>query len=252
MNWGINIHFHNLHDHQGHKHISIASQSFLPLPLLLFVEENLYLTITLWSKYYWHHLDHGETEVQGGQEQASNPAKGKATPLMAHVRTLPRAHAPWTRRGPHGRLWALCRRMGSARAELGSGVPWPTGESWDAWCSMSQGRKLFPCPKRGRCGPGAHGELEDPLGPCPSLRARNAFNHKICSVDLYKYHIPSTAWGVSYVTFTEFEWELYGGEAAWFNLVSPWIFLETFWILCNYTICTLGLMSLFSWQNTLC
>ena len=106
----------------------------------------------------------------------------------------------------HGRLWALCRRMGSARAELGSGVPWPTGESWDAWCSMSQGRKLFPCPKRGRCGPGAHGELEDPLGPCPSLRARNAFNHKICSVDLYKYHIPSTAWDVSYVTFTEFEW----------------------------------------------
>lgn len=130
-----------------------------------------------------------------------------------------RAHAPQGACSldpprPTRKMWALGRRMGSARAELGSGVPWPTGESWDAWCSVSQGRKLFPCPKRGHCGPGAYGELEDPLGSCPSLRARNAFNHKICSVDLYKYHFPSTAWGVSCVTFTEFEWELYGGEAA--------------------------------------
>nr|CAI9712550.1 unnamed protein product [Rangifer tarandus platyrhynchus] len=63
--------------------------------------------------------DHDESEVQGGREQASDPADGKATPPVAHVRALPRAHAPWTRRGPHGRLWAQCRRLGSARAEPG-------------------------------------------------------------------------------------------------------------------------------------
>ncbi|CAI9178457.1 unnamed protein product [Rangifer tarandus platyrhynchus] len=71
------------------------------------------------SKYYRHRLDHDESEVQGGREQASDPADGKATPPVAHVRALSRAHAPWTRRGPHGRLWALCRRLGSARAEPG-------------------------------------------------------------------------------------------------------------------------------------
>lgn len=69
-----------------------------------------------------------------------------------------------------------------------------------------------------------------------------------------------TARGVSYVTFTEFEWELCSSVSkfcvyVWrgsggHDLTScHWIFLETFWILCNYTICTWGL---FSWQNTWC
>lgn len=178
---------------------------------------------------------------------------------MAHVHTLPRVHAPWTRCGPHGRLWALCRRLGSARAEPGQRGTRADRRELGCMMLCEPGKKALSLPRERalwtRCPWGARGtrgELDGPSGSCPSLSARNAFNHRIYSMDLYWYHFQSTAWGVSYVTFTEFEWELYGGEAAWFNLVSPWIFLETFWILCNYTICALGLVLLFSWQNTLC
>lgn len=196
-----------------------------------------------------------KTEVQGGQEQASNPAKGKATPRWhaAH------AHAPQGACSP-GRM--LLRPAAASMEDCGicaggwvlpglnprSRVPGPTEESWDANTLWAR-KELFPFPERGRCGPGAHGEVEDPGAPARA-GARNAPNHRICSMDLYWYHFQSTAWGVSSVTFTEFDGSW--GEAAWFNLVSPWIFLETFWILCNYTICALGLVLLFSWQNTLC
>ena len=246
MNWGVNIYLHNLHDHQGHKHIHCLPK-FPSTSIIIICARKFFLTVTLWGKYYPHHLDHDEKWASGRSGTGL-----RSSQRQSHAPDGPRVHAPqgacsldplWPPRKTVGfvqevglcQSWARAAGYPADRRELGCMMLCEPGKKA---LSLPRERALWTrCPWVAR---GTHGELDGPSGSCPSLSARNAFNHRIYSMDLYWYHFQSTAWGVSYVTFTEFEWELYGGEAAWFNLVSPWIFLETFWILCNYTICAFG------------
>lgn len=91
---------------------------------------------------------------------------------------------------------------------------------------MSQ-EELFPFPE-GRCGPGAHGEVEDPGAPARAsvleMLLTTGFALWICIGIIFK----ALHEVLAPVTFTEFEWELEGVRQHDLTWCHHEYFLKTF------------------------